>query len=250
MSNHADLLDLDAEVLHAYLSDAISWALAATPEPPRRILDLGTGTGTGAIALTQRLPEADVIAVDSDAEQLQHLAAKGHARITTLEADLDTTWPTIDPVDLVWASMSMHHLAHPDRVLTDVRRTLRPGGVLAVAELTSPLRFLPDDALENRCHAALAAQRAHSMPHFGADWAPLLTKAGFTEVTHRTFTLELRPPHTPATRHYADRTLRGLRGHDFPPADLEALDRALATLPTTDNLILRGTRTLWLGHTS
>ena len=44
----AELLDLDAEVLHAYLTDVIGWVGELAGGPPRRILNLGTGTGTGA----------------------------------------------------------------------------------------------------------------------------------------------------------------------------------------------------------
>src|SRR5258708_29215795 len=60
----ANLLDLDAEVLHSYLSEVTTWVhdLAAgqpasqpagQPASPLvgRILDLGSGTGTGALVL-------------------------------------------------------------------------------------------------------------------------------------------------------------------------------------------------------
>src|SRR3979490_51146 len=46
-------------------------------------------------------------------------------------------------VDLVWASSSLHHMADPDRVLTEVFGTLRPGGLLAVTEMGSSPRSPP-----------------------------------------------------------------------------------------------------------
>src|ERR1035437_8225055 len=56
----AELLDLDAEVLHAYLSEVTALIQQLAAElPPRRILDLGSGTGTGALALLQRFEGAD-----------------------------------------------------------------------------------------------------------------------------------------------------------------------------------------------
>jgi ubiquinone/menaquinone biosynthesis C-methylase UbiE len=42
---------------------ALDLALAGVP-PPRRILDLGTGTGVVAIALAERYPEAQVVGID------------------------------------------------------------------------------------------------------------------------------------------------------------------------------------------
>ena len=170
----AELLDLDAEVMHSYLAEVTAWtrSLAADP-PPRRILDLGSGTGAGAFALLERFDQADVIAVDVSAEMLRRLSSKARVlgvagRIRTVQADLDTARPAIDAVDLVWASSSLHHMADPDRVLAGVFGTLRPGGLLVVAEMVSFPRFLPDDlglgrpGLEARCHAALAERRPAS----------------------------------------------------------------------------------------
>ncbi|HJZ27378.1 MAG TPA: SAM-dependent methyltransferase, partial [Streptosporangiaceae bacterium] len=40
----ADLLDLDGEVLHEYLAEAIAWVhQLAAGRPVRRILDIGSG---------------------------------------------------------------------------------------------------------------------------------------------------------------------------------------------------------------
>jgi ubiquinone/menaquinone biosynthesis C-methylase UbiE len=42
----------------------IEAALAAVDSPPRRVLDLGTGTGDAAFAIARRWPEAEVVGID------------------------------------------------------------------------------------------------------------------------------------------------------------------------------------------
>src|SRR5579859_145839 len=221
----AELLELDADVLHTYLSDAIAWVRGlAADKSGYRIVDLGSGTGSAAVALAQRFGGADVLAVDSSAELLARVSAKAQdlglgGRIDTLQADLDGPWPVSGAVDVVWASMSLHHLADPDRVLADIFGAIRPGGLLAVAEMSSLPRFLPDDAgigrhgLEARCHAALAELNAHQLPHLGADWGQRLAQAGFAVVAERAFAIDLDPPLPARAGRYAQLVLQRTRVH-------------------------------------
>lgn len=260
----AELLDLDAEVLHSYLSEVTAWVGELAAEPPHRILDLGSGTGTGALALAGCFPGADVIAVDKSAPLLRHLGGKARAlgvagRIRIVQADLDAAWPAIGSVDLVWASSSLHHMADPDRVLAEVFGAIRPGGLLAVAELGSFPRFLPDDigigrpGLEARGHAALAQAMASEVPQLGSDWGPRLTKAGFTIEAERTFTIDLTPPLPAATGRYAQASLRRIRPSldgRMSADDLAALDTLIDSdgpdsVLRRDDLIVRTTRTVW-----
>jgi SAM-dependent methyltransferase len=261
----AELLDLNAEVLHAYLSDVLGWIdeLAGDP-PPRRILDLGSGTGTGALALARRYERAEVTALDVSALMLARIRDKAGAlgvadRVHAVQADLDAAWPALDPVDLVWAANSLHHMADPDRVLSDVFATIRPGGLLALAEMDSLPRFLTDDAgrgLEERCHAALADERAHEMPHLGADWGPRLTKAGFAVERERRIDIDLAPPLPAATGRFAQASLRRLRsglGDRLSAGDLAALDLLVDDdrpdgVLRRDDLTVRTARSVWMAR--
>jgi len=123
----AEMLDLDAEVLHEYLAEVTAWLRERAGGRTVRILDLGAGTGTGSLALAERFPEAEVLAMDMSAP-MHRLRDKARAlgmadRIHTRQADLDAAWPAVEPVDLVWAAGSLHHLAAPDRVLAILSRT-------------------------------------------------------------------------------------------------------------------------------
>ena len=55
---------------------AFEAALEHVPGEPRSILDLGTGTGDGAIALVERWPHADVVGVDVSNEMLEEARRK------------------------------------------------------------------------------------------------------------------------------------------------------------------------------
>jgi len=234
----AELVDLDAEVMQHYVSDVMAWVATAMPHP-QRVLDVGAGTGTGSVALAARFGSADITAIDASDDMLQRARAKIAERglgdrVRTVVADLDAGWPHLPPADLIWASLSLHHMADPQRVLADAHRALRPGGVLAVLEMGRPPRFLPDDlgigrpGLEERVHDAVAATHAESMPTMGTDWGPRLRTAGFTAVDTREFSLDLEPPLPPATSRYAATYLSRVR----PRLDGRLADDDLATLDT------------------
>jgi len=220
-----------------------------------------------SIALLERFERADVIAVDRSAHLLRRLSGKvgvlGVAdRVRTVHADLDGEWPAIDAVDLVWASSSLHHLADPDRVLTEVFSALRPGGFLVVVELDSFPRFLPDDVgighpgLEARCHAVLAQGRAAELPNLGSDWGARLAQVGFIIEAQRAFAIDLPAPLPAATGRYAQASLRrirsGLEGR-MSADDLAALDALLDDdgvdgVRHRGDLNVRTSRTVWVAR--
>ena len=262
----AELLDLDAEVLHSYLSDVTAWVREQAAGQPGRVLDVGAGTGAGTIALARCFAEAGVVAVDQSPEMQARIRSRAAdlglaGRVSTVRADLDAAWPAIGPVDVAWASNVLHELGRPSRVLADAFAAIRPGGLLAVAEMGAPPRFLPDDlglgrpGLEARCDAALDELRGAELPYLGADWGPLLTGAGFTGVAGQAFDLGLTAPLPPAAGRYALGSLRRTRGRldgALDADDLATLDALTAedgphSVLHRQDLVIRGTRTLWTG---
>lgn len=199
-----ELLDLDAEVLHAYWSEVMGLVKEAVPAPPRRVVDLGAGTGVGALALAELFPTAEIVAVDLSPESLHHLAAsaarRGVAgRVRTVVADLDAGFPELTAVDLAWSSLAMHHLADPVRVLADLRERTAPDGVLVVAEFEQALRFLPNDlgvgdpGFEERLSTRLADAHREQLPSMDSRWPARLAAAGWTVTHERTIAIDLDP---------------------------------------------------------
>lgn len=255
----ADLLDLDAEVLGSYLDEVTAWAAEHAPAHARTVVDLGAGTGTGSLALARRFGSADVVAVDRSAAMLERVriavTAQGLTdRVRVVQADLDTAWPELADVDVVWAASSVHELADPDPVFRAVHDALAPGGLLVVVELDALPRFLPDDlgqgrpGLELRCHDALAQAGWNAHP----DWRPHLQRAGFTVVEQRSFRVEADPV-PPGTGRYAHTYLSRIRSaliDQLDADDLGTLDLLLAddspdSLVHRRDLMARSSRTAW-----
>jgi SAM-dependent methyltransferase len=215
--------ELESAVLPTYWQAALEWVgRAAADLHPERIVDLGAGTGIASFALAKRFSGAQVIALDVDAAALELVRAKaGKAlvadQVVTLEADLDSVWPDLVDLDLVWASMSLHHLADPDHVLRKLLSTTRAGGLLAVAEMGEHLRLLPDDlgvgrpGLEARCLEAQAAEHARTMPTLGTEWAPRLRDAGYTVLDEQVVRLDEASPELPATARFAELRMERFR---------------------------------------
>ncbi len=238
--------------------EVITWVVSVLPDRPR-IVDLGAGTGTGALALARRLPGAQVVAVDVSEPMLERIRHRAQAlgvadRIRTVQADLDEPWPDLGPADLVWAAASLHHLADPGRALAQARAALRAGGVLMVTEIDSFPRFLPDEAgaaLEERCHAALAEERAEAGMHMDEDWSARLAEAGFTVEAERRFDIALRPPLPAAAGRYARLCMERMRdglADRIGAEDLATLDALAAGIADRDDLTVRTTRTVWLAR--
>jgi len=262
------LLDLDGEVLHDYWSAALDWAASAAgalaAARTGRVLDLGAGTGTGALGLAERFPRAEVIALDVEPGSLARVRDKARergldGRVRALEHDLDAGWPDLGPLDLTWASMSLHHMADPGRVLADALNATRPGGLIAVAEFAEQFRFLPSGAgpgapgFEERIADQLGRAHAEELPTLGSAWAPRLADAGWEVAGERAFAIDLDPPAHPRAADYA-RTWFTRLSEGFADR-LKPVGRATLSELLTDpgalagqRLHIRGTRTVTLGR--
>jgi SAM-dependent methyltransferase len=238
---------------------------AVLARPTDRLLaDVGCGGAGMAAALAVAVPEARVVAVDSDQDVLaaavDNLAAAGvRDRVHLAMVDLAAEPAGLAAVlggraDLIWASAVVHHAGDQQGTVAALARLLTPGGRLALAEGGLAARHLPwdvgvgDPGLELRLDAArdrwFAAMRTElpgsvRMPY---GWPVALRRAGFGEVTSRSVLIE-RPSPLPAEgvarvtdrlKHWVDR----LREHDLlGAADLAAWDRLLD--PQSPD---------WLGH--
>ncbi|HAN30869.1 MAG TPA: SAM-dependent methyltransferase [Myxococcales bacterium] len=98
---------------------------------PQRILDVGCGTGEFAARLAERFERAQIYGVDVEASHLTRAAqrcAKFGSRMHFTLDDAYALQVAPSSFDLVVCRHVLQALPQPERVVTQCRRALRPGG--------------------------------------------------------------------------------------------------------------------------
>ncbi|MEU3646068.1 methyltransferase domain-containing protein [Lentzea sp. NPDC034063] len=106
----------------------------------QRVLDVGCGTGNLLRSTGKRHRDVELVGVDPDLKMLARAERK--LRRAGLTAKLDRgfaqelTFPDAS-FDVVFSSLMLHHLDDPSKgeMLAEVRRVLRPGGLLVLADI-------------------------------------------------------------------------------------------------------------------
>lgn len=108
-------------------------------EPDHRVLDLGCGTATLTVRIKRMRPQAHVVGIDGDPKILA--IARRKVADAGMDIDLDFGMAFDLPYpdgafDRVLSSLLFHHLTREDkaRSLREIKRVLRPGGELHIAD--------------------------------------------------------------------------------------------------------------------
>ena len=112
-----------------------------------RLLDLACGTGTLTISLKERFPLSEIHGLDGDPKIL-HIARRKAVEYGA-EIDFSEGFSTAMPYedeyfDAVATSLFFHHLTpgNKRKTLLEIRRVLKNGGKLYVADWGKPANFL------------------------------------------------------------------------------------------------------------
>ncbi len=237
--------ELEGEVLVGFVTGAVAEvsALRSADAPVCRVLDIGSGPGVGTCELARLFPEAHVVALDGSPAMLTRAAERAGehglgGRVSTRLAELPAGLDGIEPVDVIWASMSLHHVGDEVALLRMLRGVLEPHGLIALAEIAEPMRVLPDDldvgppGLAGRLYdagAAWFASMRDGLPDAvpSAELATMVAAAGFEVLRSETVREAVGPPLPDVARRMVLGHLRRTR-HQLESGlaadDLDALD--------------------------
>lgn len=103
------------------------------------VADIGCGTGASSLVLAQDL-QSQVAAVDTLPALLAALQSRAEQagladRITPVNASMDSLPFEVESLDAIWSEGAIYNMGFENGV-SQWRRYLKPGGVLAVSELT------------------------------------------------------------------------------------------------------------------
>ena len=105
--------------------------------PSMQALDYGSGSGLLSFPLRQAL--GHITLSDTSAGMLavveEKIAAQGVGNMTTLQADLSVTGLPDTRFDLIYSSMTLHHIPDTATILRAFHDHLNPGGWLGIADL-------------------------------------------------------------------------------------------------------------------
>jgi tRNA (cmo5U34)-methyltransferase len=129
--------DWDKKNRRIELAKAISSRIALLPlHDGMRAMEYGCGTGLVGLDLAPRL--SSLVAADSSLGMLETLKAKiselGIKNVFPRRLDLHHEDCEQD-FDLIFSAMTLHHLTDVDRILAKLFQCLKPGGILALADL-------------------------------------------------------------------------------------------------------------------
>ncbi len=154
------------------------------------VLDVGCGPGTITTDLAKRVAPGPVIGIDSAGAAIEAAAHDNTSANTTFAVgDVYALTYGEDSFDVVHAHQVLQHLTDPVRALREMRRVLKPTGVVAARDSDySIFAWAPDDASLLRWQSLYRsiARRNHAEPDAGRYLLTWAHEAGFRDVRYTT----------------------------------------------------------------
>jgi len=157
--------------------------------PGAKVLEAGCGIGAQTVILAKNNPDAKITSVDISPESLEKAREKvernGIKNVRFLQADIFSLPFEDSSFDHVFVCFVLEHLQNPEKIMRNLRKTLKPGGTITVIEGDhGSCYFYPEgkNALEAwKCLIRVQVQmRGNSL--IGRQLYPLLQESGFRDI--------------------------------------------------------------------
>jgi len=151
--------------------------------PGMHVLEVGSGLGILAAEVASAAKDVRVVGLEKSPQQLVS-AIKAHG-LSYVQGDAHQLEFSDASFDLVYARYLLEHVSHPQKVLGEMRRVLRPGGRIALCENDiSLVRLDPPCPAFEKLWAAFASYQLKlgGDPFIGRRLCRLLTDAGFLDI--------------------------------------------------------------------
>lgn len=106
---------------------------------PSSLLDVGCGNGN-LLALLGR-SERSLAGADLSPEMIKHARKKLGDSVDLKETDSENLPWNSSSFDAITCTDSFHHYPNPEKVLLEMRRVLKPGGHIVIADPSAPALF-------------------------------------------------------------------------------------------------------------
>jgi len=157
--------------------------------PGMSLLDVGSGPGTITVDLARRVSPGRVTALEATEAALRHTRAEADRQgveLAYLVGDAHAIEAPDATYDVVHAHQVLQHVADPVRVLGEMRRVCRPGGIVAARDSDyAGFTWFPELSELDEWLAIYrrVARRNGGEPDAGRRLLSWARAAGFTDVT-------------------------------------------------------------------
>jgi ubiquinone/menaquinone biosynthesis C-methylase UbiE len=149
--------DAEAQRIYVGVRRARVWVGFLLPylKPGMSLLDCGCGVGSITLDLAEIVAPGPVIGLDMDEGQLeiarQSARERGLNNVTFEQGDVYRLRFTDETFDAVLAHTLLYHLNNQLKALKELRRVLKPGGIVAISDDDlDTITISPDDPLAHK----------------------------------------------------------------------------------------------------
>ena len=155
-------------------------------KPGMRVLDFGCGPGTISMGLAEAVEPGELHGVDMEESQIEMAraaaSAGGHRNAAFQIADVTDLPFEDDSFDVAHCNALLMHVPDTKAVLAEVRRVLKPGGIISSREMFVDSSFLEPELSGgwDTFSKLITANGGH--PQIGKELKRVFLEAGFSDI--------------------------------------------------------------------